>query len=422
MSAAVARPVLRYHGGKFRLAPRLIELFPLHRVYTEAYGGGASVLMQKPRCYSEIYNDLDREVVNVFRVLQNRKQAARLEALLRVTPFARAEFELSYKHTRSDVERARRTIIRSFMGWGSDSISRLKATRAGFNTRISSTMSTGFRWNSNRSGTTAASDWRGYPNYISAFVDRLQGVTIENRDAKIIFDKMDRKDALHYVDPPYPIHTRRIGNGTTLEHRYRYEMKDADHEELSSLLHALKGMVIISSYPGPLYERLLPRLAYHFMDRRAILLVQWKPAAENRSRLDERSGVQILPDSEALVMTVRDGMPNICKPCWERYGRRSEVFRLGMCRNCWSGKTGATEEQAEFRARQAAAVKRNWKDPEFRARNAAAVKRSLTKRWKDPECRARHAAAVKRSLTKRWKDPEFRARQAAAVKRKGHPK
>jgi DNA adenine methylase len=256
VTTAVARPVLRYHGGKFRLAPRLIQLFPPHRVYTEAYGGGASVLMQKPRCYSEIYNDLDGEVVNVFRVLQNRKQAARLEALLRVTPFARAEFELSYKHTRSNVERARRTIVRSFMGWGSDSISRLKASRAGFNTRISSLMSTGFRWNSNRSGTTAASDWKNYPNYIAAFVERLQGVTIENRDAKAILQKMDREDTLHYVDPPYPMSVRRIGNGTSLEHRYRWEMKDADHEALADLLHSLKGMVLVSSYHGPLYERL----------------------------------------------------------------------------------------------------------------------------------------------------------------------
>jgi DNA adenine methylase len=82
MTAAVTfltlptRPALRYHGGKFRLAPRLLQLFPPHRVYTEAFGGGASVLMQKPPCYSEIYNDLDGEVVNVFRVLQNPKRAA----------------------------------------------------------------------------------------------------------------------------------------------------------------------------------------------------------------------------------------------------------------------------------------------------------------------------------------------------------
>lgn len=115
---AVRRPVLRYHGGKFRLAPEIIKLFPEHRVYTEVFGGGGSVLMLKPRCYSEIYNDRDGEVVNVFRVLQDTRKAARLWALLQVTPFARDEFLLSYKHSRSDVERARRNNHPQFHGMG----------------------------------------------------------------------------------------------------------------------------------------------------------------------------------------------------------------------------------------------------------------------------------------------------------------
>jgi DNA adenine methylase len=252
MPSAPARPVLRYHGGKFRLAPKLLEVFPEHRVYTEAYGGGASVLMRKPRVYSEIYNDLDDEVVNVFRVLQDRRKAERLEELLRVTPFSRVEFIRSYVPARTDVERARRTIIRSFMGFGSDSISRMKASRAGFNTRISSNMRTGFRWNSNRSGTTGASDWKHYPDHVKDFCERLQGVVLENRDAFTILLKMDRIDTLHYVDPPYPMCVRKSRS----EHRYRHEMTDHHHETLSSLLHSLKGKVVISSYPSDLYDRL----------------------------------------------------------------------------------------------------------------------------------------------------------------------
>lgn len=252
----IRRPALRYHGGKFRLAPKLIAIFPPHRVYTEAFGGGASVLLLKPRAYSEIYNDLDGEVVNVFRVLQDRRGAKRLRELLTLTPYAREEFERSYEHTRSDVERARRTIARSFMGFGSDSISRMKASCAGFNTRISSTMSTGFRWNANRSGTTPAHDWGHYPAHVQAFVERLQGVTIEQRDARVILAKMDSADALHYVDPPYPHSTRREGNGTAPEHRYRWEMTDADHEGLAEVLRGLRGMVIVSSYPSEMYERL----------------------------------------------------------------------------------------------------------------------------------------------------------------------
>ncbi len=254
MTKPIHRPVLRYHGGKFRLAPYLIRLFPPHRVYTEVFGGGASVLMLKERSYAEIYNDLDGEVVNVFRVLRDKKKGARLEKLLQRTPYSREDFEISYKHSRSEVERARRTIIRSFMGWGSDSISRTKASHAGFNTRISSIMSTGFRWNSNRSGTTPAQDWKNYPASIPLFIDRLQGVVIENRDGKTILEEMDRPDALHYLDPPYPMSVRQPG--TTHTHRYRWEMNDAQHEQLAELLKSLKGMVVISSYTSALYDRL----------------------------------------------------------------------------------------------------------------------------------------------------------------------
>ena len=272
------RALLRYHGGKMRLSPKLIAIFPPHRIYTEVFGGGASVLLQKPRVYSELYNDLDGEVVNVFRVLQNRRKAARLEELLRATPYAREEFELGYKAARSDIERARRTIIRSFMGFGSDSISRLKASRAGFNTRISSLvssggfrtspriiarasnlsslMSTAFRSNANRSGTTPASDWRSYPDCLHYYVERLQGVTIENRNAFELLPAFDREDALHYLDPPYPISVRKTANGSTPEHRYRWEMNDDDHARLAALARTLQGAVIISSYPNPVYDEL----------------------------------------------------------------------------------------------------------------------------------------------------------------------
>lgn len=34
------RPALRYHGGKWLLAPWIISFFPEHSAYTEVYGGG----------------------------------------------------------------------------------------------------------------------------------------------------------------------------------------------------------------------------------------------------------------------------------------------------------------------------------------------------------------------------------------------
>jgi DNA adenine methylase len=126
---APTRPVLRYHGGKFRKAPWIIGHFKPHRVYVEPYGGGASVLMRKPRADFEVYNDLDGDVVNVFRVLRDRRRSRALEQLLRLTPWARAEFELSYEASDDPVERARRTIVRCFMGHGTTS---RRKNRTGF--------------------------------------------------------------------------------------------------------------------------------------------------------------------------------------------------------------------------------------------------------------------------------------------------
>ena len=248
-----ARPVLRYHGGKHNLAPWILGHFPPHRIYVEPYGGAASVLMYKPRVYAEVYNDMDGEVVNVFRVLQDPVAAGRLEELIRLTPFARQEFTLAYHPTEDPIERARRTIIKSFMGFGSSAI---HGRSRGMRTRASvwTTPATSFRANSNRSGTTPAHDWATWPDQIKTYVERLQGVVIEQRPAIEVVTMHDRPDALHYVDPPYVRSTRSKQRKRKSE--YRFELDDNEHRILATVLHGLKGFVLISGYPSDLYQEL----------------------------------------------------------------------------------------------------------------------------------------------------------------------
>lgn len=235
--AAPRRPVLRWHGGKWLLAPWIIENLPRHRVYVEPFGGAASVLVRKPRSYSEVYNDLDAEVVNLFRVLQAPEKGAELVRLLTLTPFAREEFDLSYERTDDPVERARRLVIRAFMGFGSNGHN--MASR------------TGFRANSNRAGSTPATDWTNYPESLAQVITRFRGVTIESRPAMEVMEAHDGPETLHYVDPPYLPETRNPG------HDYSHEMDEADHLALLEFLLGLKGMVVLSGYPAPLYDGLL---------------------------------------------------------------------------------------------------------------------------------------------------------------------
>jgi DNA adenine methylase len=243
----ITRPLLRYHGGKFLLAKWILQHFPQHRVYTETFGGAASVLLQKQRSYGEVYNDLSGDVVNLFRVVRTNGKA--LKEALHLTPFSRDEFTQAYEPTDDDFERARRTIIRSYQGFGS----------AG-----ATFQSTGFRANSNRSGTTPAHDWANLPKSLDAIIERLRGVVIENRPAMDVMTQHDSKEALHYVDPPYVLDTRSNGQNTKC---YQHELTNSDHVELCQHLSSLKGMVVLSGYQNEIYDSLLS--GFTRIDRKA---------------------------------------------------------------------------------------------------------------------------------------------------------
>lgn len=214
------------------LAPWIISHFPEHRVYVEPFGGGGSVLLRKPRAYGEIWNDLDGDAVNMFRVLRSNRAFELVEAL-RLTPFARAEFKEAYSVSDDPVERARRLIIRCFMGFGSNGHSRV----------------TGFRANSNRSGTTPAHDWINYPDSLVTVIERLAGVVIESKDAWAVMETHDSPETLHYVDPPYVFSTR-----SDLSKDYSHELTDVDHALLLDRLCSLRGTVVLSGYASDLYD------------------------------------------------------------------------------------------------------------------------------------------------------------------------
>ncbi|KQZ96826.1 hypothetical protein ASD74_06100 [Rhizobium sp. Root564] len=287
---APTRPVLRWHGGKWLLAPWIISHFPKHRIYVEPYGGAASVLLRKQTVFSEIYNDLDGEVVSLFRVLRDKGQAAELVRMLELTPFAREEFDGSYEQSDCVVERARRLVVRSYMGFGSDS-----AHTSG---------TTGFRAQSPQSCRSPEKDWRNYPPKLAATIERLRDVVIENRPATEIMARHDSLDTLHYVDPPYMPETRsnKSRKGGASYHSYRFELSTSDHVDLLAFLRGLKGMVVLSGYPTALYDESLP--GWHRLEKNAFAdgaakrtEVLWL----NRSCLDrlQQRSLPLLHDLEA---------------------------------------------------------------------------------------------------------------------------
>ncbi|HDY8638730.1 TPA: DNA adenine methylase [Klebsiella pneumoniae] len=230
-------PVIRYHGGKFRLAHWIIEQMPEHVCYVEPFGGAAGVLLQKARSYSEVYNDLDGEVVNLFRVLRDPELNQRLQDACCLTPYSRDEFCHAQQPATDPIERARRMVVRACMGFGS---------AAGVGGQ------SGFRSDSKRKYATAAHLWERYPANLAVVCQRLQGVIIENKDALAVMRVHDAETTLHYIDPPYMPETRVQKN-----RYYNHEMTVEGHEQLLAVSRTMKGMVMISGYDTDVYNDML---------------------------------------------------------------------------------------------------------------------------------------------------------------------
>lgn len=244
---------LKYHGGKARLARKIISMMPDHNCYVEPFGGGAAVLLNKHRARLEVYNDLDGDVVAMFRVLRDRPDD--LLRAVALTPFARAEHEMSYEHCDDEVERARRLLVRSHFGFGSSGIHRR----------------TGFRAAGMRAGSLPVHFWEGFPAIVADTAKRMRSVVIECRPAVDVMKAHDAPGVVHYVDPPYLPETRGPGRD------YRHEMSPEDHEALLDCLIGLKGNVVLSGYASGMYDTILRdwrRVEFRAMADRAMERVE----------------------------------------------------------------------------------------------------------------------------------------------------
>lgn len=229
-------PLIRYHGGKFRLASWIISYFPSHETYVEPFGGGASVLLSKSPSRMEVYNDLDQDIVNFFEVLRDQTLAEKLAFQVELTPYSRSEFLNARSETNDRIEQARRLVVRAQMGFGSAG-----ATKG----------NTGFRLDTARCGSDIVTIWQRQPEVIRQAAARLKKVLIENRDAIKVIQDHDREDTLFFIDPPYVLDTRNMGGKA-----YRHEMSNADHEQLINVLNSCKGKIILCGYDHTIYEAL----------------------------------------------------------------------------------------------------------------------------------------------------------------------
>ena len=231
------RPPFGYFGSKNRIALRLCENLPPHNAWVEVFCGSAALTFGKPRAPIEIINDIDGEVVNLFRQLRDHPK--RLIELVALTPYSRLELDLARKRMKglTNLERARRFLVTSMMAingvFGDE--------KGGFS------FSDSYARNSLEA---RVSRWYGLPERISNVVERLRQVRIEHRDGLKLFESfVNRPASLVYLDPPYL--ADRV-NGYNRDNN-----DEVFHTKLLLMAKSAKCMVFISSYDNLLYSGLL---------------------------------------------------------------------------------------------------------------------------------------------------------------------
>jgi DNA adenine methylase len=184
--------------------------------------------VQKPQSYAEVYNDMDGDIVNLFRVLQTAEQRQQLIDLLVLT-LTRAPSS-SRPSLRRQIQSSALAEQSSGPKWVSDPPEQRREVPA--------------------FASTAQHIWARFPDRIAAIGQRLAGVLIEYRPAIEVMQAHDTPDTLHFVDPPYLHRTRIIGSNRY----YRHEMTDDEHRQLLDSIKSLQGMIVVCGYPSQLYD------------------------------------------------------------------------------------------------------------------------------------------------------------------------
>ena len=192
------------------------------------------MFFNKPRSDIETINDLDGDVVNLFRWIKNDPE--KLAHEIYFTPYSREVYEAAYqKEPEDSLEKAVLFYVRLNMGHGF----RTTGEKVGWKADIQG-----------REKAYSAAEWCKIPEKIMEAAERLRGVQIENRPAVEVIKRFNYENVLIYCDPPYVLSTRR-------GKQYRHEMSDTDHAELLETLLKHKGPVVISGYASDLYNDML---------------------------------------------------------------------------------------------------------------------------------------------------------------------
>lgn len=217
----MSKPIIPWIGGKRRLAGQILPLFPPHTCYVEPFAGAAALYFMRPEpAKVEVLNDVNGDLVNLYRVVQHH-----LEEFVRQFKWALTSrqvfdwLQATQIETLTDIQRAARFYYIQRLAFGAKIESRTFGT--------SSTQ-------------PPKMNLLRIEESLSDAHLRLSRTYIENLPWQACVEKYDRAHTLFYLDPPY---WQTEGYGVDFEW--------GEYEALADRLGRLKGKGIVSLNDHP---------------------------------------------------------------------------------------------------------------------------------------------------------------------------
>ncbi|MEG1188654.1 MAG: DNA adenine methylase [Bacteroidales bacterium] len=218
---------ITYYGGKQTILKHILPLIPQHRLYTEAFCGGAAVLFAKPKSESEIINDLNRSLINFYWVASVSYPDLKIEidkTLHSRDMHAHAAHIYSYPQFHTTIQ----------VAWAVWALCKMS-----FASMLDGAFGYDFSGGMPKKLQNAKDDFTAH------LCARLKNVTIENRDALDVIKTYDTVDAFHFVDPPY------INSDCG---HYEDSFNAENMLSLLQLLEKIQGKFMLTMFPLPLIE------------------------------------------------------------------------------------------------------------------------------------------------------------------------
>jgi DNA adenine methylase len=255
------RSPLKRHGGKYYLAPKIVELLlpRLKGVYVEPFFGTGAVMLAMPHQgegVCEVVNDLEQDLAIFWRAMASEEAFRLLVRTAQATPFSESLWRV-----------ADRLLAVPAPPWDDDFWERRPAALANraYWYFVHVRQSLGGAGNAFAPVSTSrlrqgfceqAAAWTSCVAGLRQVHERLVRAFVHCRPALEIVEKYDGENAVMYLDPPYPLATRKGGG-------YRHEMTMGEHMELLDALIRCKAKIAISSYPNTTYQVKLSQWNMH---------------------------------------------------------------------------------------------------------------------------------------------------------------